>query len=648
MCGIVGALSFGPAAPPIEKDFIDRLRDAMVHRGPDGAGTWVSEDGRLGLGHRRLSIIDLSELASQPMWDAEKEICIVFNGEIYNHAELRQELKAAGGGSWNTDHSDTETVIRAYRLWGIDCLHRFVGMFAFALWDSRSRELFLVRDRIGIKPLYYTRRDGQLLFASEIKALLADPRQPRRLNESAVGHYLSFLTTPAPQTLFDGIQKLPPGTWMRVSADGATRSERYWEPLRYVQPRPDIDGAEASAELLRILRKAVSYRGVSDVPVGVFLSGGIDSSTNAALFSEDRAEPVSTYSIGYSQDYGSYKNELHYARMMAERLGSRHREKLLEVDDLLGFLPEMVWLQDEPIGDPVCIPVYYVSQLARQDGSIVCQVGEGADELFWGYPLWRTKLWLARLDALPVPRILKAMLLPLLGMKTTGRMPLLYETLRRSVAGQPIFWGGVDAFTEAQKMEMLSPRMKQVYSSATTWEAVIEPLWKRYNELAWEKGALGWMSFFDLSIRLPELLLMRVDKMSMGVSLEARVPFLDHNVVDFAFSLPEALKTRNNELKHVLKRSVRGLIPDELIDRKKQGFGVPVHEWFVGKLGDFTRRELKHFCDTTDILDYSKVREMMDLKLGSKLWFLLNLALWHRQTIEGHSIQDSLEQLSLG
>lgn len=629
MCGIVGALAFGDGGFRVTEPYITHMRDTMPHRGPDGAGTWVSPDGRVGLGHRRLAIIDLSDCAAQPMSNEDGTVWITFNGEIYNHREVRAELEALGGHRWKTDHSDTEVIVHAFEQWGIDCVHRFRGMFAFAIWDARSRELWLVRDRIGVKPLCYSVHHGRIVFASEIKALLADPDQRRAVNEEAFYHYLTFMTPPAPQTLFEGIHKLPPATWLRVRENGEVRQERYWDVLDHTTPLTGATEDEVAARILAELRTAVSLRKVSDVPVGVFLSGGIDSSTNAALFSDGDGMPVRAFSIGYKGEYKSYTNELHYARRMAEIVGAEYHERELDVQDLLDFLPRMIHLQDEPIGDPVCVPVYYVSKLARDNGVVVCQVGEGADELFWGYPSWKQMLQLQQLsDRVPL-RALKSAAVGVLGMNPTLRDNVRLEWLRRAGEGLPVFWSGMEGISEIQKRRLLSPRLRERFKGFSSWEG-IRPTYERFQQKAWEPSHLNWMSYADLNLRLPELLLMRVDKMSMGVSLEGRVPFLDHKFVELAFSIPSEMKTRDGTLKHLLKKAVRGVIPDEMIDRKKQGFSVPVYEWFFGPLGEQMRRELDRFCAETDFFDAREVKALMDRGRGSQVWYLLNFALWHR------------------
>ncbi|PWT75180.1 MAG: asparagine synthase (glutamine-hydrolyzing) [Chloroflexi bacterium] len=631
MCGIAGVLSFHNGAFQVGSAYLEGMIESMVHRGPDGAGTWMSPDRRVGLGHRRLSIIDLSTAASQPMSNEDGSMWVVFNGEIYNHAEIREDLQRIGGHQWKTDHSDTEVILHAFEEWGIDCLHRFRGMFAIALWDGRRRELWLIRDRIGIKPLYYSVHHRRIAFASEIKALLQDPQQERAVNEEALYHLLSFLTTPAPQTLFQGICKLPGGTWLRVREDGSMQESRYWDVLDHTDPVRSSSENEIAERIVEELRMAVRLRKVSDVPVGVFLSGGIDSSVNTALFSEGESGKVKCFTIGYDGDYRSYQNELHYARHMAKLVDAEYHERILTQQDLLDFLPTMVRLQDEPIADPVCVPLYYVSKLARDNGVTVCQVGEGSDELFCGYPSWKLRLQLQHLGSLPVPRVFKG--IGLFGLRLAGRQEKLeYEWLRRNFEQLPVFWGGAEAFTETHKKSLMSPRLRSRLAGLSSWEA-LKPIRGRFEDKGWEKSPLQWMTYLDLNLRLPELLLMRVDKMSMGVSLEARVPFLDHKFVELAMSIPESVKTRHGELKHILKKAVRGLIPNELIDRKKQGFGVPVYEWFLDRLGAFARTELNAFCKETDFLNRNAVMQLLEQRDGPRAWYLLNVALWWKQYI---------------
>ena len=632
MCGIAGVFLMEGNPRSVDAAALTRMRDTMIHRGPDGGATWVSPDRRVGLAFRRLAIIDLSDTAMQPMSNEDDSLRVLFNGEIYNHAEIRSELERSGSHHWKTDHSDTEVILHAFEEWGIDFLGRLRGMFAIALWDAKKRELWLVRDRIGVKPLYYSLQGNKITFASEIKAILQDGEQKRAVHEEALYHYLSFLTTPAPQTLFDGILKLPGGCWLKISADGQMRQERYWDAWDHVNPLTEQTDEEIAARLLDELRTSVKLRKVSDVPVGVFLSGGIDSSTNTVLFSEDESKPVEAFTIGYQGEYQTYKNEVQYARRAAALVGADYHQLLLTQKDLLDFLPQMVHLQDEPIADPVCVPVYYVSRLARQNGVIVCQVGEGADELFWGYPGWKQLLRLQQMGNWPVPTLLKQALAGILGgMGKSQSFP--YEYLRRNVHGQPVFWGGAEAFSDRQKQTLLTPRLRKKFDGYTSWEA-IAPIYERFVAKAWEPSPLQWMTYLDINLRLPELLLMRVDKMSMGVSLEGRVPFLDHKFVEFALGIPAAVKTRNGQLKYILKKAVRGLLPDDLIERPKQGFGVPVYEWFFEDLGQQAWAEVSAFCKETDLLAWDSVEWYFHHGYGSQVWFLFNLALWWKTYIK--------------
>ena len=633
MCGINGALSYENSSFEINEPYINEMRDQMIHRGPDGCGTWISRDKKVGLGHRRLSIIDLSEKASQPMANEDKSIVISFNGEIYNHAEVRKEISSKENFSWKTDHSDTEVVLRAYELWGMDAIKKFRGMFAIAIWDSRKQKLFLIRDRIGIKPLYYTNQNGRLIFASEIKAILKDRDVKRKVNLESFYHYLSFLTTPAPQTLFDGIYKIPAGHYLEISKSGSIQDVNYWDVWDHTTPLVNKSEDDIASELLEILTESVKLRKVSDVDVGVFLSGGIDSSTNAALFSDRGNLPLKTFSIGYDTDYSTYKNELHYAQKMANEVHADHHELRLNQNHLFDFLPKMIQLQDEPIADPVCVPVYYVSKLAKDNGVTVCQVGEGADELFWGYDSWKIKLKLQNYNDLPVPNALKK--LGLAGLRALGKQDsLYYEFLRRGVAGQPVFWGGAESFVEAEKQKLISNDVKKEIGGLNSWDA-LSPIYDRFQEKAWEKSHLNWMSYLDLSMRLPELLLMRVDKMSMGVSLEGRVPFLDHKFVEYAMSIPSIIKTKNDNSKHILKKAVRGLIPDELIDRKKQGFGVPVYDWYFNEFGEQARNKIREFQSKTNFFSAEAIEDLFSSNRGPQVWYILNFVLWWNEYIDG-------------
>lgn len=629
MCGIVGTLRLAAASDPIDSGLLAEMRDAMMHRGPDGYGIWLSDDGRIGLAHRRLSIIDLDERAAQPMFSSDGRYVITYNGEIYNYREVRADLEAAGVTSWSTS-SDTEVVLHAFRQWGISCLTRFRGMFAFGLWDRREKTLWLVRDRIGVKPIYFTKHGDRLHFASEIKALLTDSKVPREMSETGLFHYLSLMTTPAPSTLFEGISKLPGGCYLRVGADGGMRQVRWWDAWDDAEAQTHLSDDDQIARIRSTLETSVRYRGVADVPVGVFLSGGIDSSTNAALFARAQDDPVKTFTIGYSGELTGYANEVQYATRMAREVGASQHTLMLNADQMIDLLPNLIHLQDEPIADPVCIPLYYLSKLARDNGVTVAQVGEGADELYAGYPNWHRMLKLHEvMRRLPRSAALVAQGMSTLAGKADG---LLAETLRRQRNGDPFFWSGAESFTPRRKERLLSRRMKEVFEGRSSAEAV-EDIRKRFDSGAWEPSALNWMTYVDLNLRLPELLLMRVDKMSMGVSLECRVPFLDHDLVSQALSMPTRLKLSGGTPKYALKQAVRGLIPDELIDRRKQGFGLPLSDWFVGRLSSVLRNEVNAFLEETDVLDRDAVDELFRRGDASGVWWIYNLAAWHRHFI---------------
>ena len=630
MCGINGAIDF-TGRFEINEQYIGEMRDCMAHRGPDGTGVWISGDRRVGLGHRRLSIIDLSSRADQPMANEDGRIQIVFNGEIYNHASIRAELEAIGGHTWSTDHSDTEVILHAYEQWGIEALHRFRGMFAFALWDGRTRELWLVRDRVGVKPLYYSAHNGRLVFASEIKALLRDPGQKRAINEEALFHYLSFIAAPAPLTMFDGIMKLPPGSLLRVSADGTIEERRWYDLSTHVTPIGAMSDGELQERLRDELREAVGLRRVADVPVGVFLSGGVDSSTNVALFGEHPDTELKTFAIGYDGNYPSNPNELGHAAQVAQKFHTRHFEKLLSADDLIAFLPTMVRLQDEPIADPVCFPLYYLAKLARENGVVVCQVGEGADELFFGYEVWLRKWKLQKLAG-SQPMGLKRAANGIIA-RSPFRSAKAADALARDVAGQPIFWGTTEIFSNAQKHSLLSPRMRAKFEGRTSWE-VIEPHWNRFRSNSADQSWSSWMTYVDVNTRIAELLLMRVDKMTMGSSVEGREPFLDHKLLEFVLGVPEERRIPNGELKGLLKRSMRGILPDSVLDRRKQGFGVPVSEWLMGRLGEHAHETINEFCTATDLFDMDAVDRELSGSRDLRMWYLYNLALWWKEYIK--------------
>jgi asparagine synthase (glutamine-hydrolysing) len=641
MCGICGVLAFDENFA-CDAQVVSAMRDTMAHRGPDDAGVWHSPAGRVGLGHRRLSIVDVSHSGHQPMGSEDGEVWVTFNGEIYNHAELRPELEARGHRY--RSHCDTETIVHLYEQEGERCVERLDGMFALAIWDERKRKLFLARDRLGKKPLYWTRTPRGFAFASEIKALLRHPAIGADLDVQAFYDYLTFVCTPAPATMFAGIRKLSPAERMSVSADGTVHSDVYWSPMS-AQAVAATSGAgedELAERLLELLRASIAKRMMSDVPFGVFLSGGVDSSTNVALMAELMAEPVRTFSVAF-HEHERY-NELEYARQVARRFKTEHHEVRIDAVDLESFLPEMVYYQDEPIADWVCVPLYYVSKLAREHGTIVVQVGEGSDELFHGYQNYIDAVSRMRRYWQPFQRVPAgvrgALAASAHGLaRLTGRGILHAQYVTDAAAGRLPFWGGAICYTGELKRQILTAN-----GSCPDAYRLVQRLWSQAEHERPGADLLEKMTYLELKLRLAELLLMRVDKMTMATSVEARVPFLDRELVEFALALPARMKVRDGSGKWLLKRAVDGLLPSEIVHRRKQGFGAPVSEWFRGELG---RRAQQQIRDSSlaerGLLDYARIDRLWDAHRSGKadwsfqLWNLYNVSAWHDHWVAGRS-----------
>jgi asparagine synthase (glutamine-hydrolysing) len=646
MCGICGVWEYGAAVGRVELGVVERMRDTMPHRGPDDVGADIFDGGRLAFGFRRLSIIDLSPAGHQPMQGCEGSgVWLIFNGEIYNHAELRAGLE--GRGHCYRSRTDSETIIHLYEERGLDFVKEIEGDFAIALWDEPRERLVLARDRVGVKPLYFRQEGGRLLFASEIKAILAHPEVVAELDEESLYHYLSFLTTPAPRTLFRGVGKLPAGHMLVCGRRGQVETIRYWDALPPEQPsngaRPK-DDEEYRTEILRLLRESIRKRMMADVPFGVFLSGGVDSSANVALMAEQMSRPVETFTVAY-RDHEEL-NELDSARDIARRFGTNHREILIGEREMLDFLPNLVFHQDEPLADPVCVPLYYVSKLARESGTVVVQVGEGSDELFSGYDKYVKYLRLyerfwRHAEGMPgfARRAAGAIAQPLVG-AATGKAEAA-ELVRRFGSGEELFWGAAVVFDETLKGRLVSAEMRARLGRLSSYEVVREDL----ERVARERPAsdfLARMTYLELKLRLPELLLMRVDKMTMATSVEARVPFLDHHLVEYAMGVPRALKVEGRSGKHVLKRALEGVLPRDVLYRPKRGFGAPVESWFRGaSAAELESRVMNSTLRRRGLLDYQFVARLFDehrrgtREHGFHLWALLNLSLWYERWIEG-------------
>ncbi len=657
MCGICGIYNYGNSANGFDEALLITMSDTLAHRGPDDSGTFLSPNRRTGFGFRRLAIVDLSPAGHQPMISPDGSIAIMLNGEIYNHQVLRKEFEAKEYRY--RSRSDTESIIYAYEQYGLDFVHKLLGMFAIALWDEREQRLVLVRDRIGIKPLYYTFVNGQCIFGSEIKAILRHPSVPRELNEDALDAYLTFLVSPAPSTMFRNIHKLEPGHMMVIGKDGAIRKEQYWDPLPIGrQPSIDLDGtpiphaklldadlpsSEESciATIRGLLKQSIKDRMMSDVPFGVFLSGGIDSSTNVALMAELMTRPVDTFSVGFK--HLEQYNEMGYARQIASEFKTNHHEVLIDEKMAFDFLPKLIHHQDEPLGDPVCIPLYFVSKLARENGTIVVQVGEGSDEQFSGYPSYLRELqmyqWLWKPYQL-VPAFAKSAIFRLAS-SFLGRQKkyLQLDYIRKATSGDELFWGGVNIITETHKQFLLtgdtSGGSEGASALAARWHADVL---RRDPNADYMKRMIA----LEFRNRLPELLLMRVDKVSMATSIEARVPFLDHRMVEYSMTIPTKYKIRGGEPKYILKKAVEGILPRNIIYRKKQGFAAPVSEWLRKEWSGFAEDAILgsrlmqrgHFNREYIKATFENHRRGMRDE-GMQLWALLNLTLWYDSWIEG-------------
>lgn len=646
MCGICGFVDFARGSNgEAMATRVGAMAAAIAHRGPDGADTWTDPAAGIALGHRRLSIIDLSDEGRQPMHSADGRYVVSYNGEIYNFPELRAELEKLGHGF--RGHSDTEVMLAAIVQWGLEgAIGRCVGMFAIALWDRETRKLYLVRDRLGIKPLYYARLGRNFLFGSELKALRVHHAFNAPIDRDVLALYLQRNWIPAPWSIYEGVYKLPPATILELDTtdpEAAPRLTRFWSIDDFV------DGAGSDArkdedleqELDDLLRLAVRQRMIADVPFGVFLSGGIDSSTVAAMMQAQSGEPIRTFTIGFdNQVY----DEARDARAVANHLGTKHSELYLGDDDLRAVLPRLPAIYDEPFADSSQIPTFLVSQMARRDVT-VCLAGDGGDEMFGGYNRY---LWCDRI------------------MRKTGRLP---PAVRRGLAGSlmgvpPHLWtAGFDRINP-----LLPGRLRQrdagdkLHKLARALAA--EDIGAMYDDILtfWPKGTLtpgaspaadligqreNWpslddprrlMMYLDSRAYLPDDLLTKVDRASMAVSLEVRVPMIDHRVVAFSWGLPERLLFAEGKGKHLLRRVLYRYVPPELVERPKWGFQVPVHTWLRGPLREWAEDLLDEAAIRREgWLDPAPIRRQWQQHLSGRynwqhsLWGVLMFQSWLRE-----------------
>lgn len=631
MCGIAGVIKFG-RDERVNLDTVQRMCRVMAHRGPDDDGFYVS--GPVGLGMRRLSIVDLAR-GHQPISNEDETAWIVFNGEIYNHAELREQLQALGH-RYRTN-SDTETIIHLYEEYGRHCVRHLRGMFAFAIWDAKKQRLFIARDRLGIKPLYYRLTPESLVFGSEIKVVLADGTQPE-FNRRVLPEYLAFGYVSGNDTFYGDVLKLMPGHTMEVGLDGHVSIEPYWD-LPVINE--DSNGETYYIEKYRdLLEQAVNSHLMSDVPLGVFLSGGIDSSAVAALMTKLRRAPVETFSVGYAEDQYS---ELPYARVVARHLNSVHHEVLVSREQFFDALPQLIWHEDEPIAWPSSVPLYFVARLARERVKVVL-TGEGSDETLGGYARYAFTLKNASLD-----RYYRGLVPD--GVRRQIRNAVqdsswISAPLRRKLGHTPLARDGdslvslyfdnfLCAFSEAEQHTLLSDELAAEFKAGSPYASSLE---------YWEHSSgdmLHRLLYTDIKTYLVELL-MKQDNMSMAASIESRVPFLDHVLVEFATNIPRKFQVQGLSGKQILKKAVQDLLPHEILYRKKLGFPTPWSRWLEGpQLQEIRDLLLGPRSMDRKLFKRAAIERLFDEhKSGhvdhyDRIWRLLNLELWHRVCIAG-------------
>ncbi len=627
MCGINGFFNFSRSAMALDEALVGRMNTAIAHRGPDGDGVWSDRARGIYLGHRRLSILDLSDNGRQPMAGPEGTV-IVYNGEIYNFRELRAGLD----GEPPRSGTDTEVLLRLYARDGVRCLDELNGMFAFALWDPRQGKLFLARDRIGIKPLYYTVSNGIFAFSSEIKALLTLPWIRPQLDEQALYHFLTFSDLAAPDTMFRGIHKLHPGHSLVVGAGGIEQSGPYWE-VSYGAELPAGE-EELCADLLQAFRRSTRYQMVSDVPVGAFLSGGVDSSAVVGVMSELSTAPVRTFSVGFADAPGY--DERVYAAGIARRFGTEHHERIVVREEIVEFLPKIVDIYDEPLADPTSIPIYFIAQLARQTGTKVILTGDGSDELFCGYRGWmryqRTHRLYDLLAGAPGP--VRAAAAGLAGL--IDESSVAHEMLKRASKRQEFFWGGAVGLKESAKRAILSPDYR-ARMGGFDLHAHVAALRQNFVRLAPpERRAdiVDWMVFTGVKDIVPNQYMYRADRMGMAHGVELRVPFLDHHFVTMATSLASRWKVRGGEPKYLLKKALEPILPKETLYRRKQGFNVPLREWMQQAVVSHIERRAAGFCADTGLFSREGIDVLVaqsragSANVASSLWNIFFLMSW--------------------
>lgn len=622
MCGITGFLNFKPSV--LEKEqIVSDMCSKIVHRGPDGQG--IYHDNHVGLGMRRLAIIDL-ETGQQPIHNETKDVWLVFNGEIYNYIELRSILKGKGHSFYT--QSDSEVIIHAYEEYGLDFVHHLRGMFGIAIWNLRTKEFVLVRDRLGIKPIYYTNVNNSFVFASEIKCLLSFPCFSRQVNTDCIDEYFSLGYTMAPNTMFKGVYKLKPGEMLTIH-DQTISKQKYWQPQ--LGPFIYTSEAEALEVFEEKLTEAIKIRLRSDVPFGAFLSGGIDSSLVVAYMAKILDQPVKTFSIGFED---SKYNELTYARQVAERFSTDHHEFIVK-PDALDIIEKIVWHCDEPFGDSSAIPTYYVCQMARKHVTMALS-GDGGDELFGGYDRYFKFEKLKNLAK--APSFIRALLFKsakAFCLNEKNKRKIDWYQTRLNAPPFAMYMMGVGLLQDFVK--------KSLYTNDLLKHAVSDysfPALKDF-QFNWKDYSFEKLPFVDIHSYLVEDILKKVDRMSMANSLEARVPLLDHEFVSFALQVHNNLKVKNHKGKYLMKKALAKFLPMDFIDRPKQGFALPINEWFRHELRELTQDTLlNNKFQNRGYFNQKFVTTLVNDHLALHtdnseiLWMLVNFELWHRHFID--------------
>jgi len=635
MCGIAGIVGLNRDTQA-NAAILRRMCGVMAHRGPDDEG--IYSEGRVGIGMRRLSIVDLAT-GHQPLRNEDDSLWIVFNGEIYNHAALRETLIAAGH-TYRTK-SDTETIVHLYEQYGKDSVKHLRGMFAFAIWDRKRKALFIARDRLGIKPLYYTKTANEFLFGSEIKVLLEHPDTRPELNRAALPEYLAFGYLSGEETLYRGIRKLMPGHFLELNEAGEIHIEQYWDVETVVDEpgKPESYYINAYRELLE---GAVQSHLMSDVPLGVFLSGGLDSSAVAALMTKIRREPVETFSVGYAEQ--SY-SELPYARTVARHINSIHHEVSVSSDDFFNALPRLIWHEDEPIAWPSSVSLYFVAELARQRVKVVL-TGEGSDETLAGYSRYAFTLKNRAFDNIyrrVLPRSLRTGIRKFLGqsewLNATARRKLSHSFLGTDGESWTSFYfdNFFSAFSENDQLELLTKNFAREFQPGAAYSNVMR-VWERSSGELLER-----LLYTDLKTYLVELL-MKQDNMSMAASIESRVPFLDHVLVEWALRVPESIQIHGLAGKTILKKAMEGLLPESILYRPKLGFPTPWSGWLAGPRLDMIERLLveprsleRGFFERSAVERLFREHRAKYRDHYDRIWRLLNFELWQRVCLEGES-----------